>query len=208
MTAKDLHDILSKLSPNRPVFHSEADFQHALAWAIHERYPDARIRLEYRVPDITETIYLDILVELSGVRIGIELKYKTREWIGDFSEEPFALKNQSAHPLGRHDFIKDVTRLEQFARDISKGFAIFLTNCPLYWTEVQNKKTVDAQFRLHEGVVLKGTRKWVGSPAKGTTAGRNKPLKLKGEYPLHWQDYSAEAEEFKYLLLSVPPGSP
>lgn len=36
---------LQSLSTDRPIFHSEHDFQHALAWAIHERVPNAHIRL-------------------------------------------------------------------------------------------------------------------------------------------------------------------
>ena len=31
----DLIDILKTLAVRRPVFHSEANFQHALAWIIH-----------------------------------------------------------------------------------------------------------------------------------------------------------------------------
>ena len=33
---------------DRPVFHSEADFQHALAWCIHEAIPDGGCRLEFK----------------------------------------------------------------------------------------------------------------------------------------------------------------
>jgi hypothetical protein len=38
---------MTALSSTRPVFHSEADFQFALAWAIKELNPSAEIRLEY-----------------------------------------------------------------------------------------------------------------------------------------------------------------
>ena len=43
-----LYDVLRSLSCQRPIFHSEADFQHALAWLIHLQHPDAIVRLEYR----------------------------------------------------------------------------------------------------------------------------------------------------------------
>ncbi len=39
-------DLLDKLRLHRPVFHSEKDFQHSLAWLIHQQDPDAQIRLE------------------------------------------------------------------------------------------------------------------------------------------------------------------
>ena len=42
-------DILNQLSNDRPIFHSEADFKHALAWKIHETYSNLNIRLEKRV---------------------------------------------------------------------------------------------------------------------------------------------------------------
>ena len=32
----DIHNLMQGLSYSRPVFHSEADFQHALAWHIHK----------------------------------------------------------------------------------------------------------------------------------------------------------------------------
>jgi hypothetical protein len=32
----------------RPLFHSEADFQHALAWRLQEQHRQISIRLEYR----------------------------------------------------------------------------------------------------------------------------------------------------------------
>jgi hypothetical protein len=45
----DLRDTLALLSQQRPIFHSEADFQHALAWRFHQTDETARIRLEYRL---------------------------------------------------------------------------------------------------------------------------------------------------------------
>jgi hypothetical protein len=31
--------LMSRLSASRPVFHSEADFHHALAWESHQTWP-------------------------------------------------------------------------------------------------------------------------------------------------------------------------
>ena len=54
LSSKNIHKILSELSKERQIFHSEADFQHALAWKIHETYKDQfQIRLEKRI-DIHE----------------------------------------------------------------------------------------------------------------------------------------------------------
>lgn len=42
----DIARWLRALRQSRPVFHSEADFQQALAWAIHVSDPSVRVRLE------------------------------------------------------------------------------------------------------------------------------------------------------------------
>ena len=38
--------LMVELSKERRLFHSEADFQHALAYLIHQKYPNTQIRLE------------------------------------------------------------------------------------------------------------------------------------------------------------------
>ncbi len=55
MTLDILHKLMADLAAHRPIFHSEADFQHALAWQIHEAMPDCEIRLEWPYPKKTGT---------------------------------------------------------------------------------------------------------------------------------------------------------
>ena len=38
--------VLTALAKQRPIFHSEADFQHAIAWEMHKHLPRASVRLE------------------------------------------------------------------------------------------------------------------------------------------------------------------
>lgn len=45
----NMNKVLSTLSVKRPIFHSEADFQHSLAWEIREHYPESEIRLETKI---------------------------------------------------------------------------------------------------------------------------------------------------------------
>ncbi|MBI3914108.1 MAG: hypothetical protein HY327_07980 [Chloroflexi bacterium] len=104
---------LNTLSKYRPVFHSEADFQHAFAWEIHQRFPTASIRLERPFLSGNNQLHLDILVIREADILAIELKYKTRGLSLRLGDEQFALKDQSAQDLGRYDFIKDIQRLEQ-----------------------------------------------------------------------------------------------
>lgn len=42
----NIRSLLTVLGDSRNVFHSEADFQHALAWHIHQKMPEIQIRLE------------------------------------------------------------------------------------------------------------------------------------------------------------------
>ena len=67
---------MDELARVRPVFHSEADFQHAFAWQLHSIYPDARIRLETRP---RPGVRLDVLALIDDQRVAVELKYLLRD---------------------------------------------------------------------------------------------------------------------------------
>jgi hypothetical protein len=105
---------MTALAEHRPVFHSEADFQHALAWQLQKADPAARIRLELRP---RRGMCLDVLVSSDGVRAAIELKYLVRRFQGEVDGEQFDLPDQSAHDIGRYDVIKDVVRTESFVAE-------------------------------------------------------------------------------------------
>ncbi|MYC65061.1 MAG: hypothetical protein F4X12_01865 [Acidobacteriia bacterium] len=181
------------------MFHSEADFQHALAWCIHERIPDGGCRLEFK-PFPSKPIYLDIW--LPGIGTAFELKYLSRK-LNFFREgESFALRNQGAQDIRRYDFLKDIQRLEQLRTlpNVLAGFAILLTNDPTYWNPPLSPNTVDAAFRLHEGRTITGEMTWSERAAAGTTKGREEPIRLNGSYVLHWHDY-ADLGEGSYQRL-------
>ena len=190
----DINKILGKLSKERMVFHSEADFQHALAWMAQQCFPDAEIRLEYPF-DIspTERIYLDILIRSQDSIYGIELKHKTKKHSFSHETESFVLKNQGAHDIGRYDFLRDLQRLEKLVKTkkISKGYAIFLTNDHLYWTP-RNRQTVDVEFNIHEGrqTIANKKLKWSHRASDGTTKKRENPILLANAYGFNWNDYS------------------
>ena len=124
----DVRDLLEGLASERPVFHSEAEFQHALAWRIHQTHPGAQIRPEYK-PFPEERVYIDIWVA-GTERAAIELKYFTRRFNVDVNGECFVLKDQSAQDIGRYDALKDVQRLERVVSAIPGcvGHAIVLAS--------------------------------------------------------------------------------
>jgi len=177
----DMHGLLGRLSAERPIFHSEADFQHALAWLIHSQNPSAQIRLETR-PE--RGIRLDLLVVIGGERFAIELKYLVARFEGVVKGERFDLPNQSAQDISRHEFIKDVARLERFVADdvADSGWAVALSNDGGYWRQGSKVDPIDAMFRIHEGSALQGTRSWGPLAGAGTTCNREAPLALRGAY--------------------------
>ena len=88
----NMKSILKLLSDQRPIFHSEADFQHLLAWEIREHYPDCKIRLETKIHGKNTKVYLDILVDYKGKKYAIELKYKTLSFDYVIDGEEFSLQ--------------------------------------------------------------------------------------------------------------------
>ena len=209
MQTQQIHNALGQLAERRPVFHSEADFQHALAWQLQILNPDAHIRLEKQVAAKGNRVHLDLLFKANGDETAIELKYKTKSAELVHSQEEFFLRNQSAQDISRHDFLKDVQRLERYveANTNSMGFAILLTNDRTYWTESKKADSVDSTFRIHDGKVLAGDATWSAKASAGTKHKREELIKLRGSYPISWRKYSSFgasiAEEFRYILLSV-----
>ncbi len=210
----DIELTLSDLSAKRKVFHSEADFQHALAWEIRSREPSAEVRLEkcFNEPEWGDygPIYLDCWLSVRGRRIALELKYKTRQYEAEVSDESFSLKDQSAHDAGRFDFIRDIERLEKLVHSgkVDVGYAVFLTNDDLYWDAPKFRRaTNDEEFRLHQGRQLKGEMNWGSKASKGTRAGRDQALGLNGSYDLNWVDYGVlgpgRGGVFRYLVIEV-----
>ncbi len=206
-------EALSTVATHRPLFHSEADFQHALAWELHQRLPDARIRLELPVAHNNKLLHVDIWLVHQNNIVAIELKYKTRKLSIDVGGEQFTLLDQSAQDIGRYDFIKDTQRLEYLThgRVGAIGYAILLTNDSSYWSTPRDYRSVDAAFRLHENRTLEGRLAWGAKAGAGTTRGREEAFELQGSYPLHWNDYShpsaANYGRFRYLIVKVAKNS-
>jgi hypothetical protein len=207
----NITDVLSSLAQQRSIFHSEADFQHAFAWEIHSRMPNAAIRLEFPVANQNKLLHVDIWITQHEQILALELKYKTRALAHAVGDESFKLLNQSAQDIGRYDFIKDVQRLEYLVGEHHRaiGYAILLTNDSSYWTPPRNTSFIDADFRVPEGRILNGTLRWKAHAAIGTMRGREDSLEISGSYPLRWGEYSQPAitsyGRFRYLAIKVEP---
>lgn len=202
----NLHEILASLSIQRPLFHSEADFQHSLAWFIHKEYPSAKIGLERPCVGRNGRIYLDIWIRLEDERIGIELKYKTKKLHATIGNEDYKLRNQSAQDVGRYDLLSDLIRIEGLIESsyLDYGFTIFLTNDSGYWNDSGRRNRVDEDFRIPEGRLIKGELAWADRASDGTRKGREEPILIGGSYTTLWSQYSAVKENsFRYLLWEV-----
>ncbi len=226
--SKWIKKLLRELSKERPIFHSEDDFKHALAWKIHKKLKlkSSEIILEKKchIKSINKNekdMYIDIFFIYKKRKYAIELKYKTKSLknnesrnISNNEKEPL-LKNQGAYPLGRYSFWRDVYRLEQLKNndDIDKGFAIFLTNDRLYWEEPR-KETIDYAFRIHERKV--GKRLVWNIPKTKKRKGWLKKLEnisLRNNYDLTWKNFQPWEENngkskntrFRFLILEIPP---
>jgi len=210
----DPYAVIKTLSRDRPAFHSEADFQHAFAWQLHMDYPNLNIRLEYpfhKEDDTTD--HIDIVASDENETAAFEMKYKTAPFFAPLKEDVFYLKGHSAQDLGRYDFLKDVSRLEKYVtkRKNSSGYAILLTNDGAYWNPSTREKSVCDQFRLTDKRIITGELNWSETAGKGTTKGREAPIKLKGSYTCDWRDYSELKKggyvegsgRFRYLAIEI-----
>lgn len=204
-----LTDVLTKMAASRPVFHSEADFQHHLAWTLREMDPQVRVRLETR-PLAGERLHLDLLLTrpASAERVAVELKYPTRSLNLDHQGERFELRDHAALDATRHDVVKDIQRLERLvaAGAADSGWMLALSNDPGCWN-APTRDTFDIAFRIHEGRDLAGRLEWAPGTGSSTKAGRDLPLELTGRYTLAWRPYSTvssrSAGTFRVLAVQV-----
>lgn len=204
----DVHRLLGEVAKTRPIFHSEADFQHALAWTLHQHHPGLQIRLEYP-PSQKNRIHVDVWARRGNESLAFELKYKCRQLLAKINGEQFNLFGHAAQDLGRYDTIKDICRLEELRREdpTLTAYVILLTNDSAYWVTPGSRQTVSAAFRLHEGQILQGSLEWGAAAGPGTTKGRTEVLGLRGSYAVRWQDYSTVSDgaysRFKYCVVRI-----
>jgi hypothetical protein len=202
----DLPAVLSDLATRRPVFHSEADFQHELAWEIHTKYArqGVQLRLEYPLAKVGT---IDIWARMGSRTYAIELKYKKERFHGDVGSEQFSFNTDGAHPLTRYDAFLDMGRVERACtRGADCGYALFLTNDSLYWRREATKGS--RSFSMHDGrEITPGILSWPKTALKFIEA-RPAPIQVQRNTKLEWHPYSQISSletEFRYLLHHFEP---
>lgn len=202
-----MRKLLASLSGRRPVFHSEADFQHALAWEYQLSSKTASIRLEQQTAAAGGRVHLDVLVKHDARHVAIELKYKTKKASVSWQDEDFHLRSHGAQDLGRYDFLKDIARVERYVQTHpgSDGYVVLLTNDQSYWQEGKKFNSVDTSFRIHEGRVINGELAWGSGASMGTMRARESAIQIGGSYHVEWHDFSRiEKQLFRYVAVHVP----
>jgi len=205
----DLQQCIDSLKNKRRVFHSEADFQFALAWEIKLAYPEAEVRLEY-CPKLAPKMHLDLIVNRDGLRFPIELKYKTKGFEWSSANEAFHLKSHGAQDIGKYDCLIDIMRIEQLSTilpDFGLGYVVWLTNDASYWNPLKKCDAICKDFSLHEGIRKSGSMHWAANAGSGTTKNREQEILLQGTYQIHWHDYSSFTQHkngnFRYVLVEI-----
>ena len=207
----DIKSLIEALAKDRKLFQSEADFQFAFAWKIQQRFPDAKVRLErgFHLPDSTKMAYVDIWVEIADKKFPIELKYKTRTYKAtDKTGEDISLKTHSAWDVGRHSYLKDIERIENYssADGFERGFAIMLTNDKHYYDpKFAPSGTTDEDFVIHDGTVVHGHQEmaWHSEKKWATSLGN---ITLMRDYPMKWEHFSDSEDskgDFKFIITEV-----
>lgn len=210
MKKLNMTQVIDQLKEKRSVFHSEADFQFALAWQIKKIYQD-QVDIHLEVPLSTDKKdRLDILVKMGNKNIPIELKYFHSELT--FNEYRLSKQNDTWRS---QRVLKDLERAENYAYKNNssgdqEGYALLICNEEKYWTPKKDNLTY-YHFRLEDGRTLKEneTLEWITdndfASEKALKYGDH--LTFRNDYLIEWKEYSkldnSKKGQFKYLLLEV-----
>jgi hypothetical protein len=197
---------LGELRRTRPVFHSEADFQHALAWTAHLFELSLGVRLGVK----TAVGHLDLLISRpeQNRQLALELKYLKAAWTGTVAGERCDLANQGAQDIRGYDVVKDIARVEKLTAHAPgwSGGVLVVSNDPGYWNRPGHGRAINADaFRLYEGTYLSEVRAWGPGTGQGTMRKRTEPIRLRGTYQCVWTTYSRlEGRRDEFRLLTFP----
>ena len=185
-----IETILQELAKDRPFFHSEADFQFALAWKIQKEFPDAEIRLESPASLLDKSsAEIDIIVKQGDTLFPIELKYK--------------LKSQGQITNSRPAMLEDIERLEKLQSSdlkdsnltntpIRECFVIWLTDNMSFFENVSEVNNCD----IKSDAVVHGQYSYHAGVQKGVVI-----ADIQGEYRIEWKEYF---DKLRYSITCIP----
>jgi hypothetical protein len=215
MTKQELICYLKELAQLRPVFHSEADFQHELGCLLKSKGHQVRLERPYylAVPNFPNRLKVELDLEVDGM-VAIELKLKTALCSMDVNGEIFNLKDHSAPNLGRFDFVDDARRVRYLVDHGPHkfGFSVLLTNSQYYWAN-NAENTMSASFDLTNGRAFQVGQilNWNGNPGSNSVSKKRlapfAPIAVHFNETTLWNEYSERKGivngKFKFLVLDV-----
>lgn len=194
---------MERLAEDRALFHSESDFQLALAIVMSDDVEHVRLEKKVVVSERVggqDRISVDVLGRLAGHRIALELKYPKKRLLASVGGEVFDLPASGAPDLDAVGVWRDVQRIERLLLDgsVEAGASLTLTNYPFWSGRNSTARSNAHEFRLWEGrSVEPGSLQW---QLRKDRVGES--LGIGSAYRCSWRDYGdVQSFGFRYLLL-------
>ena len=146
-------------------------------------------------------LYTDIFLKDVSVKIGIEIKFKTKKIVG------LNYINQGAQTNGKLSCFRDIERLSELKKErkINIGYFIFLTNDYLYWKKGNKTKSKSNSYQYS----LEDSKKINIEFDKPTWSSRtyNNELNLSEikTKKISWigKDYGKNKCSFRYFIVEI-----
>ena len=205
----DIESLLETLRTQRPIFHSERDFQCSLAELMRDK-GYSNVNLE--VPGYDDLIgyigeknrRVDIVAD---GRVAIELKFPPAPLSVTCNGDDFHLKGSKSVIKGRYRFWKDLWRVEQLVNNgvVKTGYAITITNRD-YWSP-KKKEDWLSDFATENGRRLSGSvklRPELGGSRKILSEMKKDIFEFKYHYEVNWATWSnfgCPSGDFRYACM-------
>lgn len=211
ITKVEIENIIQKFGNTGNLFLCERQFQFDLAQEISKTFNNYAVHLEFPSEKncCDRLLFYYIVIEEKNQYFVIELKYKTKNADIIYKNNKYSLKNQSAQDLGRFDFLKDISRIEQWNqfnpnRTFAGGVAMILTNDSSYWEKTGENCNYEAFALKDETTIVAGKKEWSSENLNYVGKARKNGLNLLHDYTVKWVNYHKdENNEFRYLLEEI-----
>jgi hypothetical protein len=223
MKADKVHSVLRELSNRRPIFHSEADFQHELALELNRCGWECRLEvpIAIKVKGEKAKAEVDLIARSQNGEksTAIELKYVSEKLQTSCNRENFDLSKNWGVNLSRFDCLADWQRVASIVDSgyAQAGFAVFMTNCEDAWTRDLAKgknPPMAMEMSIHEGRKFRkgDALDWhPQTPSVGSVSKKRlppyAPIICPASVSCAWTDYSqvraGKNGQFRYLLLEA-----
>ena len=201
----DFETVVKEMQRKNKLFVSERNLQTEFIITANTLYPGLAYYPEFVYENCGKTYHIDLVISDGNETIPIEFKYVTQGGKICLVNCVYELKNHAAIDVRRHQFVKDVSRLEEFKsiyQNVPCGYALLVTNMRGFWKGSPKSKAA-TQFDIYDGSTLsQGTHAFGGGYKICATYS---PVTLTNSYHINYRDYikGADGKEYKYLVVKV-----